>query len=485
VELSGRKTIYSDVEEITADNVVKVIRQAFNEHLINRNAINYLYNYYKGKQPILSRTKSQRPDICNKVVENRANEIVSFKTGYLIGEPIQYVSRNGQEDIGEKVSMLNAYMDAESKPTKDKKLIEWSYICGTSYRLILPDAEAGEADEAPFEIYTLDPRNTFVIYSTSIGNKPIAGVYYTKDKNTNTCTFSVYTKDRYFVIKENKLAEEKPYTLGIIPIIEYPANNAKLGSFEIVITLLDAINTVSSNRVDGIEQFIQSLAVAVNCSFPEDTTLNDIKEAGMICLKSTGDNKADFTILSEQLNQSETQTLVDYMYQTVLTICGMPNRNGGSSTSDTGTAVVFRDGWSSAETRAKDSELMFKQSEQEALKLILRICRDLSDVELKISDITIKFTRRNYENIETKASVLATMLNNEKIAPKLAFTHCGMFTDAETAYRESMEWYEKNKAEAQAQAEAIAQANGNNADANANTNTNNNGKEDNQTNNKE
>ena len=39
----------------------------------------------------------------------------------------------------------------------------------------------------------------------------------------------------------------------MIPIFEYPANNARLGSFEIVLPLLDAINNIASNRMDGLE----------------------------------------------------------------------------------------------------------------------------------------------------------------------------------------------------------------------------------------
>ena len=65
-------------------------------------------------------------------------------------------------------------------------------------------------------------------------------------------------------------------------------------------------------------------------------------EAGLITLKSYGDNKPDLRIIAEQLDQQQTQTLVDYMYQTVLNIVGMPNRNGGFSTSDTGSAVIMR-----------------------------------------------------------------------------------------------------------------------------------------------
>jgi hypothetical protein len=144
----------------------------------------------------------------------------------------------------------------------------------------------------------------------------------------------------------------------------------------------------------------------------------------------------------------QTQTLVDYLYQTVLTICGMPNRNGGSSTSDTGAAVIMRDGWSLAESRAKDSELMFKKSEHEVLKLILRIIRDtegLSDdiYNLRLKNISLQFTRRNYENVQSKAQVLVSMLQQNKIHPRLAFQHSGLFTDPESAYQLSKEYAEE------------------------------------------
>ena len=88
---------------------------------------------------------------------------------------------------------------------------------------------------------------------------------------------------------------------------------------------------------------------------------------------------------------------------------------------------------------------MFKQSEKDFLKLVLRICRDLSDLALKLSDLEIRFTRRNYENITEKANVLTTMLANPKIAPVLAFTHCGLFSDPQLAYRMSMDYAEEQE----------------------------------------
>ena len=38
-----------------------------------------------------------------------------------------------------------------------------------------------------------------------------------------------------------------------------------------------------------------------------------------------------------------------------------------------------------------------------------------------------------------------TSLNNSKIHPKLAFQYSGLFSDPESAYRMSMDWYEEQQ----------------------------------------
>lgn len=450
-QMNGRRVIKTSVREITKDNVVDVLQKALGTHELNRSEIDYLWNYYRGKQPILHRTKEVRPEICNKIVENRANEIVSFKVGYLCGEPIQYVGRNGEEATAKAITALNELMFAEDKATKDQEIVEWQMICGTAYRLVLPD-EKNEEDEAPFELHTLDPRDTFVVYSSEIGNKPLMGVKYYKD-DEEVLRFSVYTENRYYLIEGDILKEEKAHALDMIPIFEYPANNARLGSFEIVLPLLDTINNVISNRIDGVEQFIQAFIKFVNCDITKDE-YEEFLELGAIKVKSADGQTADVDIVTNELNQSQTQTLKDDLYNAILTICGIPNRNGGSSTSDTGAAVLLRDGWSLAEARAKDSEHMFKKSEKKMLKLVLRICRDLCDINLRLKDIDLQFTRRNYENIQTKSQVLVSMLQQTKIHPLLAFQHSGLFVDPENAYAMSMQYYEEQQTKLEEQSKS-------------------------------
>ena len=448
LHLNGRRMILTDETEVNVGNVVQILRKALPYHWKNRSEISYLWSYYKGRQPILNRVKEVRPEITNKIVENRANEIVSFKSGYLMGEPLQYVSRGNAENIADAINQLNEFVFAEEKPAKDKELADWFHICGTSFRMVLPDEMAGEDDESPFEIYTLDPRNTFVVYNNGLGNKPILGVKYVVDEN-GVVHYSCYSNHEYFEIVESKVISYDTHILGEIPIIEYPLNMARIGAFELVIPLLDAINLTDSNRLDGVEQFIQALMLFHNVDISSED-FDELRERGAIKFKDIDPQlKAEINYLVSNLNQGETQTLVDHMYQTVLTICGMPNRNGGSSTSDTGSAVIMRDGWSAAEARAKDSELMFKKSERIFLKVVLNICRTLADMDLKVCNVEIRFTRRNYENILQKAQVLDLMLKNNKIHPRLAFEHCGLFVDSDLAYTLSAEYAEEQEQKAQ------------------------------------
>lgn len=442
--LHGRHVAYTNKKHITPENVADVVGKAMVIHMRNATETEYLYGYYRGRQDIRLKEKVARPEINNKVMVNRANEIVTFKTAYLLGEPLQYVSNGGDDTVSAKVNRLNEFMRSESKDTKDKEIADWMHICGVGVRMVVPDEE-GEEDGSPVCIYTLDPRDAFVIYYSGVGHKPLAGVLRQWDEEGKPYQ-CVYTREWYFEIAGGEIKKQEARTIPYIPIIEYPNNDARMGAFEVVLPLLNAINTVESNRVDSIQDFVNAFDVFQNCELKEGQYAELAKGGMAIQIKGVQGMEAKVYRIASELNQTNTQTLVDDLYDTALTICGMPNRNGGSSTSDTGTAVIYRDGFAEAESRAKDTEKTFIRSEREFLRIVLYICRNTADLDLQLSDIKPEFTRKNLSNIQSKAQVLAEMLNNSKIHPKLAFEYSGMFTDSEQAYRMSMSWYEEQQA---------------------------------------
>lgn len=457
----GRLKIYSDEREITVENVIDEVSKAYAVHCRNQADISKLWDYYRGKTGILLKEKEIRPEINHRINENRAYEVVKFHKGYVFGEPIQYVRRenataNRADDvIAADINSLNGYMSDANKASCDNDLAEWMYVAGVGYRLTLPNKKwSVDGDESPFTLKALDPKMTFVVYSSDIDEHPLMAVCCVEREHGEK-VFSVYTDERYFEFVEHGNVTVKANPLGMIPIVEYPAENARLGVFETVVPLLDALDELQSNRMDDIVQFVNSFLAVIGAQLDEETyqKLNDWKT---LCLPEGTDAK----YLSTTLSQSDVQTLKDDLCQGIWTICGVPNRNGGSSTSDTGSAVILRDGWEASEARAKATEEIFKSSEKETLKIVLRILRDTVGTNLRLTDITPHFTRRNYDNIASKSQVLIAMLNNPWVHPEVAYASCGMFPDPESAYLQGKAWHEEQMEKALETAEGMAPEDG-------------------------
>ena len=65
----GRRILTHSIKksELNAESIRRILPQVLREHEKNAREIDYLYNYYKGKQPILKKQKNVRPEINNKV----------------------------------------------------------------------------------------------------------------------------------------------------------------------------------------------------------------------------------------------------------------------------------------------------------------------------------------------------------------------------------------------------------------------------------
>ena len=467
-DLFGRRLLTASPVEMTAQNVALILNAVLPLHFKNSEEIRYLNNYYRGDQPILYRTKEIRSDIKNLVAENRAFEFVSFKCGYEFSHPIIYTNA-GQEDIA-PVDILNTYARIDGKDAKDLELAEWFYKCGTAFRICLPSKNQS-VDEAPYYTDVLDPRRTFVVYSNEVGKKALlAGTYAIKQTLSKTgqikeqWVFGIYTDTEYFEWVIDGLSERTTsiqgidftkitptvtkHPLGMIPIIEYPLNESRIGYIELCYHLFNAINNIGSNRVDGIEQFVQALLVFINCELPKDEDGNKIapRSGDVVDVKGTPGMPADIKYLVAQLDQSQAQITKEDLLNAAYEIAGIPSRNDRGGGGDTGQAVVLRDGWGAAEARAKTTEKLFKKSEMEYLKIVLRICRDMAKEEignLTLKDIAIAFSRNRSDNLQVKATSLKLLLDCG-VDPEDAYETAELFGDPVAVWRKSALWEEDN-----------------------------------------
>lgn len=326
-------------------------------HNQNVSDIEYLDNFYKGIQPILEKTKKVRPEINNKILVNHAYEIVEFKKSYVFGDPVQYVQKGEKETehTNPRISLLNKFMESEDKSSKDKELAEWWYKIGTGYRWADQDSPEDE-DEAPFEISTPHPKRTFVVYSTGIMEEQLFACYiqnFTQMVTTQDTQqvaeyqeYTIYCEDKMMVLTTQygqlqlkplskkvlglfikKLPNPYPLQIKGFRIIEYPLNKNRLGLIELVISQLNAINRITSNELDDIEQFVQSLLIYINQQVDLETHNKLIKVGAMQISTSEPSKPADVKLLSQKMDNSQVKTYKDGIYNDVLTIVGIPRLN--------------------------------------------------------------------------------------------------------------------------------------------------------------
>lgn len=458
LSLFGRRTIYASFDDINADNLINVLNESLSLHMRNLLEEDLLYWYRRGVQKILGREKEIRPEINNRIVENHADEIVNFKDGWFLTQPAVYVSRSQDENILGEVDKLNEYLYRSGKHHADNETVDWFHTTGLGAIYIRSE----DNDDRPFSVYALDPRSAFVVYSMEPEHRPVMGVNMVMQGER--VKFDIYTNDRIYKVDGGVMGrlitdapllqasavtilDERANALGRIPIIEYRYNSVNMGAFEAVIPLLDAINAVQSDRLDGIDQFIQSLLVFYNCTPGVDENGNDVsprmvREAGAIYLKNAGEHKADIKEIASQLDQTQTQVLVDYLYQQVLTICGMPitSKNTGASTSDTGTATLARNGWYQADVSARNTEDLFLQSNAYFDDIMLTILRRKGLIgNIKQTDFTLQIVRNETVNIQSKAQAYRTLVDGG-FHPILAMKKSGVSNDPDKDFEMSKEY---------------------------------------------
>ena len=450
----GRKIAYTDVETITRGNVVKVIGDCIGVFYWNKPIIKYLWDYYKGDQPVLYRQKTANQDITNYVCENHAYEIVQFKTGQTYGEPIQYVSRSKDENINAAVDKLNDYMADANKHEKDIKGGEWQSATGTSFKAVQP-----KKGDVPLRIVAPTPMNTFVIYNRST-EEPLLAVQELKDEDGNWYKLA-FSDTMSFTIVDSKVQSAKLHTYEEIPIVEFPNNHERLSDIELVIGMLDAINNMQSNRMDSIQQFVEYWVKFVNCEIDEET-FKKMKESHALTVKSINkDNKSDVEIMTQELNQTQCQVAKEDLWDNVQSILAIPNKNNNNTGGDSQGAVELRNGWDFSKSRAKLKDPLVKSAEKRLAKVALNILRDSgNDLKLSTRDFDVQINHSPQDNMYTKAQTL-TVLLQAGIHPLIAIKTVGLWADAEKTFLMSKGYLDnlyktiENVAEQEAKAQEI------------------------------
>ena len=430
----GRRRIILNYDEVTPENFKEVFEQALPIFNKNRLDCEYLVDMFLGKQDILYRPAPNTSNINNKTVVNLAYPVTREIVGYTFGNPFELVQRS--EKNREDIQKLSDFCNYEGNYIVDITTAMFSSICGFGYQITLPskDITKDNTPDVPLIIDTLDPRSTFIVQSTAVGNPQIMSCMVTCDSNGGNKKYIAFTDDYKFVYDAVKgTLSNEPNAIGLDPITMVSNSLLLTGDWEQAIPVMNALNQITSDSLNDIEGTIRSLLVLLGTEIEEGKESEIMKQIKDLRLLSLAQRQGmggtlDAKFISPQINSQEAHDVRDFLRETFNIITGVPDRQGNNVGGDTGVAVINRNGWTDVEIVARLKELFFKKMKTKQVAIALKILQqlDLIKSDITVLDIEISLGRNTLSDLSSKAQAFSTLVATGELATVDALTFAGL-----------------------------------------------------------
>lgn len=394
-------------EKLDKELIVKLIRKHQGEIVDNlkRNRA-----YYDGNHSITQKTRKMNNAPNTKTVCNHAKDISDTASGYFMGNPITYEGKEGT-DISELVKSLEAA--CVDDVDQDNALLISIY--GKTY-----DYTYAAEDEAELNIKNLNPGNTFIVCDDTIEHRELFGVYYyvkkddINDKRSYVATVCTAEFIYEFVLYPDDISlsmiksEPKPHNLGNVPITEYKNNKFDIGDFEQQIGLIDAYNTLMSDRVNDKEQFIDALLILYGAVIGDTEDMSSearmkLKKMGLLELPE--DAKAEYLVRS--LDESGVETLRKAIKEDIYTFSHVPNLTDEKfSGNSSGVAMEYK--LLGLEMLTKIKERYYKKGLRKRIKMFCHFL-ELKGKNIDPDMVKTTFSRSLPQNLVELANMIATL----------------------------------------------------------------------------
>ena len=249
----------------------QIINHAVDKLMAERPRLQRLSDYYDGKQDIQKRLFRNNETTKNvKVTVNHAKYITDMNVGFMTGNPVKYTAAQGKN-----MDAVLEEMDTMDLQKHDTELEKDCSVMGYAYEILylkeLPEPINGQRVQTKVEC--IDPRAVVMVTDDTVEHDPLFAIYvqekYDLDGRQNGYLITAYTKSNVityrteegYYINEYTPKTVDPHYFGDVPIIEYRNNEERQGDFEQEISLIDAYNTIQSDRVSDKEAFVDALLI--------------------------------------------------------------------------------------------------------------------------------------------------------------------------------------------------------------------------------
>lgn len=363
----------------------------------------------------------ERDLVNQRTVCNHAKDISDTASGYFIGNPITYTCSDEDKERMERFTDALEIAEAEDVDQDNALLLS---IYGCSYEYVY----VAEGDTY-LKVKNLSPENTFIVYDDTIEHKELFGVFYyvKKDDANNKVSYVVlvatenHLQDYVLYPSDNELnsekGEPKEHNLGYIPIIEYKNNKFCIGDFEQQISLIDAYNTLASDRVNDKEQFIDAILVIYGTLLGDtkeetDKALKEVKKKKLLEL----DLEAKAEYLARTFDEAGVEVLRKALKEDIYTFSHVPNLTDENfAGNSSGVAMEYK--LLGLEMLTKIKERYYRAGLRKRIQIFCHFL-GLKSTNLNAASIKPSFSRALPKNLQELASIIA-MLSDDVSARTL------------------------------------------------------------------
>lgn len=375
--------------------------------------------YYLGQHEILESDRGDAPNA--QPVCNHAKDIADTAAGYFMGNPISYKLAGDAVDDQRKQEAFDRLLEEMDRATVDDDDQENALMLaieGKTYEYIF--AAEGEAflQEKP-----IDPQNAFLVYDQSIEHRELFGVYYYEKKNALDDTdeeeeywyvlVMTETELKYYKIVKDSEEPVEPYevqvhNLGYVPLVEYKNNRFAIGDFEQQIGLIDAYNTMTADRINDKEQFIDAILVLYG-SIMGDTAdetgeaMQTLRDERLLELPT--DAKAEYLV--RQLDETGMEVLRDALKEDIYTFSHVPNLTDENfAGNSSGVAMAYK--LLGLEMLTKTKERWYRRGLRKRLNIFLHYL-GLQGTVLDEGEIEVTFSRSLPQNLLELSQIVGNL----------------------------------------------------------------------------
>ncbi|MDM8212794.1 phage portal protein [Enterococcus hirae] len=383
-------------ETITEEVVMKFMRI----HQMELPRYKYLMDMYKGQTEIFDLAKKDQYKPDNRLAVNFAKFITDTFTGYFNGIPVK--KSHPIDEINAIISDFDNLNDAEDE---ESELAKMACVYGRSYELLYQNENAETC-----MVYN-SPENMFLVYDTTIEQKPLFAVRYGLD-DKDKLVGELYTlgakRELSGSIAELKLGKETKNVYDDLPITEWFLNEERLGVFESVISMMNAFNKALSEKANDVDYFSDSYLKFIGAEL-EKEDLKTIRDNRIINYFGGDSDKLQVEFLDKPDSDAQTENLLNRLQKLIFQTSMVANISDETFGNSSGTSLAYK--LEAMSNLALAFQRKFQSSLNKRYKLFFSLRTNISESQSdEWKNIEYTFTRNQPKNLLEEAQTATQLM---------------------------------------------------------------------------